>query len=96
MVIEQFLMRSMKTQGGLTHGRGMSESVITKFVLTMIILIEVCNVSYFTSDQHVDSTDSRITRDAADIEKLLEFSKKYNPFPETNKNHVNIFRNSWK
>lgn len=92
MVIEQFLMRSMKTQGGLTHGRGMSESVITKFVLTMIILIEVCNemekfcnVSYFTSDQHVDSTDSRITRDAADIEKLLEFFKKYNPFPETNK-----------
>lgn len=57
MTIEQVLMRAMKTQGGLTHGRGMSESVLIKFILTMIILDEVCNemedfcdVSYITSE----------------------------------------------
>ena len=30
--IEQVLMRCMKTQGGLTYGRGMSESALKKFV----------------------------------------------------------------
>lgn len=62
MVIEQVLMRSMKTQGGLTHGRGMSDSVITKFILTMLTLVDVsnemeqfCNVTYYSSDQHVDA-----------------------------------------
>lgn len=38
MTIEQVLMRLMKTQGGLTHGRGFSESVLANFILTMIIL----------------------------------------------------------
>ncbi|XP_031784033.1 uncharacterized protein LOC116417072 [Nasonia vitripennis] len=97
MTIEQVLMRSMKTQGGLTHGRGMAESVLTKFVLTMIILVEVCNemenfcnVSYSTSEQHVDSKVSRITRDVADLQKLLEFFSRYNPFPETT-NIMSIF-----
>lgn len=92
MIIEQILMRSMKTQGGLTHGRGMSESVISKFVLTMLTLVDIsnemdnfCDVSYSTSDQHVDSTECRIARDAADLDKLLEFFKQYNPFPETPK-----------
>lgn len=90
MIIEQFLMRSMKTQGGLTHGRGMGDGVIAKFVLTMIILIEVCNsmetfcdVSYCSSEQHVDSTDARVKRDAADLMKLVEFFARYNPFPHT-------------
>lgn len=90
MIIEQFLMRSMKTQGGLTHGRGMGDCIIAKFVLTIIILIEVCNsmeafcdVSYCSSEQHVDSTDARVKRDAPDLMKLLEFFTTYNPFPHT-------------
>lgn len=97
MIIEQVLMKSMKTQGGLTHGRGMTENVITKFVLTMLSLVEVstemekfCNVSYCTSEQHVDATESRITRDAADLEKLLVFFRKFNPFPDT-QNLMSIF-----
>lgn len=80
MIIGQVLMRAMKSQGGLTHGRGMGESVISTFVLTMLTLLQVttemenfCNVSYSTSNQHVDSRDSRVTRDALDLGKLLEF-----------------------
>ncbi|KYN02063.1 hypothetical protein ALC62_07132 [Cyphomyrmex costatus] len=98
MTIEQALMRSMKTQGGLTHGRNPNrESVCTKFLLTMIILVDICNemenfcnVSYCTSEQHVDSTESRITRDVSDLETILQFFGTYNPFPET-RNIMSIF-----
>ena len=33
MTIEQVLMKSMKTSGGLTHGRGISDSVIANSIL---------------------------------------------------------------
>lgn len=88
MTIEQVLMQSMKTQSGLTQRCRMAESVLTKFILTIIILVvcnemeNLCNVSYSMSEQHVDSKESRITRDAADLEKLLEFFNRYNPFPD--------------
>lgn len=97
MTIEQVLMRSMKTQGGLTHGRGLSESVLTKFVLTMIILVEVCNamenfcnVSFATTEQHIDSREYRIKRDVADLQILQKFFNRYDPFPETD-NIMSIF-----
>lgn len=90
MIIKKALMRSTKTQGGLKHWRGMGENVISKFILTMLTLVNICNemerfcnVSSYTSDQHVDSTDSRSSRDAADVEELLEFFNQYNPFPDT-------------
>lgn len=80
MTIKQFLMRSMKTQRGLTHGRGLSESVLVKFILTMVILVEVCNkmedfcsVFFATTEQHVDSKEYRIKSDVADLEKLVIF-----------------------
>lgn len=82
MTVEQVLMRSIKTQGGLTHGRGWSESVLTKFVHTAIMLVEVCNevenfcnVSFEITDQHIDSKESRITRDSMDVRKLGSFLK---------------------
>lgn len=97
MTIEQVLMRSMKTQGGLTHGRGLSESVLTKFVLTMIILVEVCNnmekfcnVSFATTEQHIDSREYRIKRDVANLKNITFFFNRYDPFPETD-NIMSIF-----
>ena len=38
-MIEQALMKEIKTIGGLTHGRGLTESVIGKWVLSFITLI---------------------------------------------------------
>ena len=35
LVIEQVLMRSIKNRGGLTRGRGMSESVIMLWIRSM-------------------------------------------------------------
>jgi len=36
-----------------------------------------------TSDQHIDSRESRTCRDNAVVEKLFAFFKVHNPFPET-------------
>lgn len=46
---------------------------------------DFCNIHYYTSDQHVDSSESRITRDSTDIDKLVQFFDRYNPFPVTPK-----------
>ncbi|KYM95812.1 hypothetical protein ALC62_13539 [Cyphomyrmex costatus] len=88
MTIEQVLMRSMKSSGGLTHGRGISDSVLSKWILSSIILTEVCNemekfcnVSYSTSEQHVDASVTRINRDASDLQKLANYFSTYDPFP---------------
>ena len=35
MTIEQVLMRAMKTSGGLTRGRGLTDSVLSRWVLSM-------------------------------------------------------------
>ena len=35
LVIEQVLMRTLKTTGGLTHGRGMEEAQRTRWLLSM-------------------------------------------------------------
>ena len=66
MIIEQMLMRPMKDSGVLTHGRGITESTLCKWILSTIVLIEVtdameqfCNITYATSDQHVGSKHRR-------------------------------------
>lgn len=76
MVIEQSLMKSMKTDGGLSRGRSTQESVLCKWVYTMyatnIICEEIekfCNIFLDSTDQHVDS---RVKRDNIDVNKLFE------------------------
>ncbi|KAK2579946.1 hypothetical protein KPH14_007626 [Odynerus spinipes] len=90
MTIEQALMRTMKDIGGPTRGRGMSESVLTKWVLTTPALVELtdsltdfCSVYLATTEQHVYSRATRIARDLADMEKLKSWFKDHNPFPDT-------------
>ena len=62
-------MRTLKTSGGLTRGRGMTETQRLVWVLSSpvcaevkIALQEVTGVSYKTSDQHKDLTHSRQLR----------------------------------
>ena len=88
MAIEQILMRYMKTRGGLTRGRGVTDSGLAKWIHNMpasAALTEVVqtffNVSFASSEQHVDARPSRIKRDSADLNKLLQFFSTYNPFP---------------
>lgn len=70
MVIEQSMMKAMKTYGGIARGRSTKESVISKWVYSMHAMNTVCeklkdlaNVRMNTTEQHVD---------AKDVRKLLE------------------------
>jgi len=70
LAIEQVLMRSVKTCGGLTRGRGMSESQRLTWLSSMPSCADVNNamqnltgVMYHTSDQHKDTMKARQERD---------------------------------
>ena len=87
LVIEQVLMRSIKTNGGLKRGRGMAEMQRLVWLLSkpacadithsMQELTEVC---CNTSEQHKDSTQSRIKRYTEDTYKILNTLSDLDPF----------------
>ena len=87
LAIEQVLMRSVKTCGGLTRGRGMSESQRLIWLLSMPACADVNNamqnltgVMYHTSDQHKDTTKARQERDYKDTNELVTYLSQRNPF----------------
>ena len=47
MVIEQSLMRAMKVSGGLSHGRGITDSTLARWVLSFPITMEVSEARTF-------------------------------------------------
>lgn len=90
MTVEQSLMRELKLPGGITHGRGFTESVAAQFLGSTVNVREVCNamesfcnVSYASSEQHVDFRLTRILRDNSDLKILSSFLEEYDPFPVT-------------
>ena len=87
LVIEQTLMRSIKTRGGLTRGRGMSEDVRHLWVLSMSdgavihqAMTEVTGLTVKSSEQHVEMGVARRSRDYTDCQKFLEWLQQRNPF----------------
>lgn len=87
MTIEQTLMRSMKTDGGLSRGRGLSDGTLLKWILCAPACSKVIEaVQHFTgtlsatSEQHVELRDSRIKRDTKDYNIFYSWLKKHNPF----------------
>ncbi|KAK3747021.1 hypothetical protein QZH41_001488 [Actinostola sp. cb2023] len=87
LAIEQVLMRSVKTSGGLTRGRGMTETQRLVWLLSMPACAEVNNamqdltsVKYHTSEQHKEATRARQERDFNDTKELLSFVELRNPF----------------
>ncbi|CAH1099224.1 unnamed protein product [Psylliodes chrysocephalus] len=92
MVIEQSMVKAMKTDGGIARGRSTKESVISKWVYSMHAMNTVCerledlaNVRMDTTEQHVDASDLRVKKDTKDIRKLLERFSTHDPFPEVDK-----------
>lgn len=90
MVIEQSLMKSMKTEGGVSRGRSTKESVLCKWVYAMYAtnticeeMEKFCNISLESTEQHVDSRDSRVKKDNADVNILFDWFKLHDPFPNT-------------
>ena len=87
LVIEQVLMRSMKTSGGLTRGRGMTEQqrVIWSLALPACAEVnramqELTGVLFNSGEQNQDMTQSRQVRDWKDTQALLCFLQESNPF----------------
>ena len=87
LVIEQAMMRSIKSRGGLTRGRGMSETARLSWIHSMHAcadvhksMTELTNLQHKTSEQHVELGVSRIQRDNNDFNKLFSWFNIYDPF----------------
>lgn len=87
LVIEQTLMRSLKAQGGLTRGSGMSEHERAVWTMSSTVtssynlaMQELTTNSYTTSEQHKDLSNSRVSRDEADLEKVATKLECFTPY----------------
>ena len=97
LIIEQVLMRSLKTTGGLTRGRGMSEAQRTLWLLSMPACAEMnhamqnfSGTNYATSEQHQDASLSRRNRDSHDVKQVVDFLEARSPFEEVDTSLRNI------
>ncbi|WAR13570.1 hypothetical protein MAR_027750 [Mya arenaria] len=92
MVIEQALMRSVKSAGGLTRDREMLEIQRVQWLLSMpacsdvnTAIQEYTGQRYETSDQHKDTQSSRVAQDIKDTDTFLTFLKLRSPLSEESK-----------
>ena len=89
LVIEQVLMRSIKTSGGLTRGKGFTESQRSIWCQSMPYcaavnraMQSITDLVYVSSEQHKEAGSTRRNRDAKDIETITLFLKERSPFIE--------------
>lgn len=87
MTIEQSLMRPMKSKGGLTHGRGVTDSTIARFIYSFPGCLPWCDaleeftgVRRSSSEQHVEMRDSRRKADTRDAETFLSWLEQHSPW----------------
>ena len=80
-------MRTIKSRGGLTSGRGMSDYVKMLWVGSMHRCSKVHEsmtsstcLQHQTSEQHQELGKSRIKRDWDDLQKVVAFFQQFNPF----------------
>ena len=87
LMIEQVMMKAVKGRGGLTRGRGMTDSVRALWVGSMhqcaTIHSAIDNLTKIEpngDDHHLDTRASRILRDNSDQCKILSWLESRNPF----------------
>ena len=80
LIIEQVSMRSLKTDGSLTRGRGMTETQHATWLLSMPAcaafneaMQTFCGISYKTSEQHKDASAARQSRDVDDTLHFISY-----------------------
>ena len=85
LAIEQVLMRSLKSRGGLTRGRGVTESVRLIWLKIMHRCAEIHNsmssltkLLHVSSEQHVELGASRKRRDNIDLQKIISWFNDHN------------------
>ena len=87
LVIEQCLMRNLKTSTGLTRGRGMTEQQRNIWTLSMPVCAEVhhslqelSGTIRRTGEQNEDMAPSRVSRDWQDTNTIKKFLEERDPF----------------
>ena len=90
LIIEQVLMKSVKSQGGLTHGRGMEEVQRTRWLKSMPIFAHINNEMENMYKDERNSTckgmsNARRKRDRGDFEIINEYFIEHDPFVEREK-----------
>ncbi|XP_065662104.1 uncharacterized protein LOC136084858 [Hydra vulgaris] len=87
LVIEQCMMRSIKSSGGLTRGRDMSESTRNLWISTLHecgavhdSMSTLTKHRFESSQQHCESGESRRKKDTKDFKALKEQLNLFNPF----------------
>jgi len=96
-IIEQNLMRLLKSCGGMTHGRGITPSSLTKWIHALPKCVPICqslenfaNVHSETSEQHKDLRSSSEMQDHKDYETFLKWLQVHSPFDFCNQQLVAI------
>ncbi len=97
MTVEQVLMYSMKTAGGLTRGRGITESTLAKWVCALPLCLPLCNaleqftrIHPETSEQHQkhrehkDMRQAQCVRDSKDTGTFETWMESHPPFSDVN------------
>ena len=97
-VVEQTLMRSLKSCGGLTHGMDFNQVQRNLFVFSLPVFAQINEVfenltqaTFKQSEQHSKEIGkSRIARDTVDCLKVEGFLREHNPFSQHSKSLRNI------
>ena len=78
MTIEQVLMRSLSSIGGLTGGRGITDTTIATWINSMPVCSRVCEaieeyagVHSLSSEQHVELREARQKRNCKDLQTFI-------------------------
>ena len=88
--IEQDLMRLLKTAGGMSHGRGITDSSLSKWVHSLPYCIPICDaletftgVHTLASEQHKDLRISSTIKDSRDCNIFANWLADHSPFQYT-------------
>ena len=80
-------MRILKTSGGMTHGRGISDSTLTKWVHALPHCVPLCDalekftgVHTVTSEQHKDLRTSTQAKYKKDYDAFVQWLQAHPPF----------------
>ena len=101
LVIEQTLMKSIKSRGGLTRGRGMTDSVRHLWVLSLshssIVhqsIMTLSGLDLKSSEQHIDMGESRRKRDHEDYKIFRDWLEQRKPFTFVDE-HLHSLTSGW-
>ena len=81
------MMRSIKSRGGLTWGRGITETVRLQWIYSMHrcaavhdALTTATHIKQVSSEQHIDLSTSRCNQYFSDLGKIQEWFDVHVPF----------------